>query len=268
MKPMEDVQDRLIADAPVIEAVDVSHFYEGQLGWNHALDHLSLSIGHNEFLCILGPSGCGKSTFLKIVAGLIRPSTGSVLLNDKVIKGPGLDRGVVFQEPALFAWLTVLRNVEFGLLMSGWKRAAARDRAMHVLDIVGLAKQASLYPFQLSGGMKHRVAVARAWALTDAALLLMDEPFSAIDAINRMALQDHLVRIWLTERRTVLYVTHDIEEAVYLADRVVILKPSPGRLASDLHNDLPRPRDRHSVEFLGMKARIMEEMRRHGVATD
>lgn len=206
--------------------------------------------------------------FLKIVAGLIRPSTGSIRLNDKPIRGPGLDRGVVFQDPALFAWLTVLRNVEFGLLMDGWKRHAARDRAMHVLDIVGLAKQASLYPFQLSGGMKHRVAVARAWALTDAALLLMDEPFSAIDAINRMTLQDHLVRIWLTEQRTVLYVTHDIEEAVYLADRIVVLKPSPGRLASDLPNNLLRPRDRHSAEFLGMKARIMEEMRRHGVATE
>jgi NitT/TauT family transport system ATP-binding protein len=112
----------------VIEAVDVNHFYEGQLGWNHALDHLSLTIRHNEFLCILGPSGCGKSTFLKIVAGLIRPSTGSVLLNDRPIRGPGLDRGVVFQDPALFAWLTVLRNVEFGLLMGGWKRHAARDR--------------------------------------------------------------------------------------------------------------------------------------------
>jgi NitT/TauT family transport system ATP-binding protein len=128
---------RAVIDAPVIEAVDVNHFYEGQLGWNHALDHLSLTIRHNEFLCILGPSGCGKSTFLKIIAGLILPSTGTVLLNDRPIKGPGLDRGVVFQDPALFAWLTVLRNVEFGLLMGGWKRHAARDRAMHVLEIVG-----------------------------------------------------------------------------------------------------------------------------------
>jgi NitT/TauT family transport system ATP-binding protein len=254
--------------APVIEAIDVNHFYEGQLGWSHALDHLSLTIQQNEFLCILGPSGCGKSTFLKIIAGLIQPSTGSVLLNDKPIKGPGLDRGVVFQDPALFAWLTVLRNVEFGLHMGGWKRHAARDRAMHVLEIVGLAKQASLYPFQLSGGMKHRVAVARAWALTNAALLLMDEPFSAIDAINRMTLQDHLVQTWTTEQRTVLYVTHDIEEAVYLADRIVILKPSPGRLACDLRNDLPRPRDRHSTAFLAVKSRIMEEMRRHGVTTE
>ena len=253
---------------PVIEATDVDHFYEGQLGWNHALDHLTLTIRRNEFLCILGPSGCGKSTFLKIVAGLMHPSSGRVLLNGNPIKGPGLDRGVVFQDPALFAWLTVIKNVEFGLLMGGWKKTAARERAMHVLEIVGLARQASLYPFQLSGGMKHRVAVARAWALTDAALLLMDEPFSAIDAINRMTLQDHLVNTWLTEQRTVLYVTHDLEEAVYLADRIVILRPSPGRLAADIRNDLPRPRDRHSAEFLAVKSTIMQEMQRHGVATE
>ena len=256
------------ATLPVIQMIDVDHFYEGQLGWNHALDHLTLTIERNEFLCILGPSGCGKSTLLKIVAGLMRQSNGEVLLNGKPIKGPGLDRGVVFQDPALFAWLTVLRNVEFGLLMGGWKKPAARDRAMHVLEIVGLAKQASLYPFQLSGGMKHRVAVARAWALKGAALLLMDEPFSAIDAINRMTLQDHLVNTWLTEQRTVLYVTHDIEEAVYLADRIVVMKPSPGRIAADLRDELLRPRDRHSAEFLAVKSRIMQEMQRHGVAPE
>jgi NitT/TauT family transport system ATP-binding protein len=253
------------ARSAVIEAVAVDHFYESQSGWNHALDQLTLTIWQNEFLCILGPSGCGKSTFLKIIAGLTKPSSGTVLLNGKPIKGPGLDRGIVFQDPALFAWLTVLRNVEFGLTMGGWKKQAARDRAMHVLDIVGLAKSAPQYPFQLSGGMKHRVAVARAWALTDAALLLMDEPFSAIDAINRMTLQDHLIQTWLAEQRTVLYVTHDIEEAVYLADRIVILKPSPGRLATDLRNELPRPRDRNSTSFLAVKSRIMQEMHRHGV---
>jgi NitT/TauT family transport system ATP-binding protein len=159
----------------------------------------------------------------------------------------------------------VLRNVEFGLTMGGWKKQAVRERAMHVLDIVGLMKYAPQYPFQLSGGMKHHVAVARAWALTDAAVLLMDAPFSAIDAINRMTLQDHLVKTWLAEQRTVLYVTHDIEEAVYLADRIVILKPSPGRLATDLRNELPRPRDRNSTSFLAVKSRIMQEMQRHGV---
>ncbi len=253
---------------PVIEAIDVDHLYRGQTGWNHALDHLNLTVTRNELVCILGPSGCGKSTFLRIVAGLTHPTSGKVLLNGKPIKGPGLDRGVVFQDPALFAWLTVVRNVEFGLLMSGWKKPAARERAMHVLGTVGLARNAALYPFQLSGGMKHRVAVARAWALTDAALLLMDEPFSAIDAINRMTLQDYLVNTWVEERRTVVYVTHDIEEAVYLADRIIILKPSPGRLAADLRVDLPRPRDRHAADFLSMKSQVLKEMQNHGIVPD
>jgi NitT/TauT family transport system ATP-binding protein len=252
---------------PVIQAIDVDHLYQGQTGWNHALDHLNLTVARNELLCVLGPSGCGKSTFLRIVAGLTRPTSGQVLLNGRAIEGPGLDRGVVFQEPALFAWLTVVRNVEFGLIMSGWKKPAARERAMHMLETVGLAGDGALYPFQLSGGMKHRVAVARAWALTDAALLLMDEPFSAIDAINRMTLQDYLVHTWIEERRTVVYVTHDIEEAVYLADRIVILKPSPGRLAADLNVDLPRPRDRQSAAFLAMKSQVLKEMRDHGIVT-
>ena len=265
MKPALAPAAQAASRPPVIEARGVDHLYESQSGWNHALDQLTLTIWRNEFLCILGPSGCGKSTFLKIVAGLMTPTGGTVRLNGRPIKGPGLDRGIVFQDPALFAWLTVLGNVEFGLTMGGWKKHAARDRAMHVLEIVGLASYAGQYPFQLSGGMKHRVAVARAWALVDAALLLMDEPFSAIDAINRMTLQDHLVKTWLTEQRTVLYVSHDIEEAVYLADRIVILKPSPGRLAADLSNDLPRPRDRLAPGFLALKSKIMQEMERHGV---
>jgi NitT/TauT family transport system ATP-binding protein len=244
----------------VVEAVAVDHFYEGQTGWVHALDRLNLAIPENEFLCILGPSGCGKSTFLKIVAGLIKPTRGKVLLNGAPIRGPGLDRGIVFQEPALFAWRTALKNVEFGLQMRGTPRGKARERAEHVLEIVGLAHVANLYPYQLSGGMKHRVAVARAWALDTAALLLMDEPFSAIDAINRMALQDHLVRIWLEERRTLIYVTHDIDEAVYLADRIVVLRPSPGRIGAEFRIDLQRPRDRNGAALAALKADITARM--------
>jgi NitT/TauT family transport system ATP-binding protein len=244
----------------VIEARAVDHSYEGQTGWIHALENFELAIRPNEFLCILGPSGCGKSTFLKIVAGLIKPSHGEVLLNGKPIHGPGLDRGIVFQEPALFPWLTVVENVEFGLAMGGWKKAAARERATAVLEIVGLASYLKLYPYQLSGGMKHRVAVARAWALKDASVLLMDEPFSAVDAINRMTLQDHLVETWLAEPRTVLYVTHDIEEAVYLGDRVAVLRPSPGRVGEYFQIELPRPRDRNSVEVGALKTAITERM--------
>jgi NitT/TauT family transport system ATP-binding protein len=251
---------------PVIDASAVAHRYEAQTGWVHALQDFNLKIPANEFLCILGPSGCGKSTFLKIVAGLIQPSSGEVRLNGKPITEPGLDRGVVFQEHALFAWLTVVKNVEFGLKMGGWKKDAARERALQVLRIVGLTDYAHLYPYQLSGGMKHRAAVARAWALTEAALLLMDEPFSAVDAINRMALQDHLVKTWLEERRTVLYVTHDIDEAVYLADRIAIMRSSPGRVAQEVRVDLRRPRDRNSAEFAAYKAQITKEMHRLAAA--
>lgn len=246
----------------IVEATGVDHFYEGPSGWVHALEDFNLRIPENEFLCILGPSGSGKSTFLKIVAGLVRSTRGQVLLNGKVIVGPGLDRGIVFQEPALFAWLTVVGNVEFGLKMAGYDKRKARERALHVLRVVGLGETAERYPYQLSGGQRHRVAVARAWALPDAKLLLMDEPFSAIDAINRMALQDHLIQTWLAERRTLLYVTHDIDEAVYLADRVILLKPSPGRIAREFRIDMPRPRDRNGAAATRYKMMITEEMDR------
>lgn len=248
--------------APVIEARAVDHFYEGQGGWNHALSDLNFEIPRNEFLCIIGPSGCGKSTFLKIVTGLVKPTSGEVLLNGKAIKGPGPDRGIVFQEPALFAWRTVIENVEFGLQMQKVPKAEARARAQKVLDIVGLGHVGNLYPYQLSGGMRHRVAVARAWALPSADLLLMDEPFSAIDAINRMTLQDYLVDTWLKDRRTVIYITHDIDEAVYLADRILLMRPSPGRIGRFFQVDMPRPRDRHGAAFAELKGIITEEMHR------
>lgn len=245
----------------VVHAAGVSHAYEGATGWVNALRDFEIDIPENEFLCLLGPSGCGKSTFLKIVAGLMRPTEGRVLFAGKEIREPGLDRGIVFQEPALFPWLTVSRNVEFGLDMGGWPRAEARARAQHVLEIVGLGKVGNLYPYQLSGGMRHRVAVARAWALRDAPLLLMDEPFSAIDAINRMSLQDYLVETWLKEPRTVIYVTHDIDEAVYLGDRVAVMTPGPGKVGAYFTIDLPRPRDRNSAEVSRYKAEITETMR-------
>ena len=243
-----------------IEATGVNHAYEGQDGWVRALEGFEIAIPRNEFLCLLGPSGCGKSSFLRIVTGLMNPLEGNVQLDGKRIEGPGLDRGIVFQEPALFPWLTALRNVAFGLEMSGLKKDAVHDRAAHVLRIVGLERAMNLYPYQLSGGMRHRVAVARAWALLDASVLLMDEPFSAIDAVNRMALQKYLVDAWLEEPRTVIYVTHDIDEAIYLADRIAIMTPSPGRIAQYVHIDLARPRDRNSVEANRFRAEITEIM--------
>jgi NitT/TauT family transport system ATP-binding protein len=246
----------------VIEARGVSHAYEGQNGWARALEDFEIAIPRNEFLCVLGPSGCGKSSFLRIVTGLMKPIAGEVRLNGKRIEEPGPDRGVVFQEPALFPWLTVLRNVAFGLEMSGMPKDAIAERAAQVLRIVGLEKAMSLYPYQLSGGMRHRVAVARAWALTGASVLLMDEPFSAIDAVNRMALQRYLIDAWLAEPRTVIYVTHDIDEAVYLADRIAIMTPSPGRVGECVTVDLARPRDRNSPQANALRLELTAIMQR------
>ncbi|HKO73298.1 MAG TPA: ABC transporter ATP-binding protein [Bradyrhizobium sp.] len=248
--------------AYVIEAEGVRHAYEGQNGWVRALENFGIQIPRNEFLCLLGPSGCGKSSFLRMVSGLMRPLEGEIRLEGKRIDKPGLDRGIVFQEPALFPWLTALRNVAFGLEMSGMDKKVVNDRAAEVLRIVGLERAMHLYPYQLSGGMKHRVAVARAWALKDASLLLMDEPFSAIDAVNRMTLQRYLVDAWLAEPRTVIYVTHDIDEAIYLADRIAIMTPSPGRVGKYVKVDLPRPRDRNSGEATRLRAELTETMER------
>jgi len=250
----------------VVEARGVRHAYEGQNGWVRALDGFGIQIPRNEFLCLLGPSGCGKSSFLRMVTGLMHPLEGEIRLNGNPVEKPGLDRGIVFQEPALFPWLTALRNVAFGLEMSGMDKRAVNERAAEVLRIVGLEQAMHLYPYQLSGGMKHRVAVARAWALKDASLLLMDEPFSAIDAVNRATLQKYLVDAWLAEPRTVIYVTHDIDEAVYLADRVAIMTPSPGRVGKYVTINLPRPRDRNSAEATRLRAELtesMEQLSRH-----
>ena len=248
----------------VIEAHGVTHAYEGQNGWVRALQHFEIAIPRNEFLCLLGPSGCGKSSFLRIVTGLMQPIEGEVSLNGRLIKEPGLDRGIVFQEPALFPWLTALRNVAFGLEMSGMDKRAVEERATQVLRIVGLERALHLYPYQLSGGMRHRVAVARAWALPQASVLLMDEPFSAIDAVNRMVLQKYLVDAWLEEPRTVIYVTHDIDEAIYLADRIAIMTPSPGRVGEYVTVDMERPRDRNSARVNELRGRLTDTMHRLG----
>lgn len=245
----------------VIRAAELSHAYESATGWSTALHGFNLDIHKNEFLCILGPSGCGKSSFLRMLAGLLTPLDGDLTVNGQKVRGPGLDRAIVFQEAALFPWLTASRNIGFGLEMAGWPRAAIRARVAELLDTVGLTEAAHRYPYQLSGGMRHRVAIARAWALKDAAVLLMDEPFSAVDAINRAALQDHLVHTWLAEPRTIVYVTHDIDEAVFLADRIAVMTPSPGRVGTEHSITLPRPRDRGSAEAARLKAQLTEDLR-------
>ena len=208
-----------------------------------ALGDLSLSIAEGEFVSILGPSGCGKSTLLYVVGGFVPPTSGKVVVNGQAVTGPGPDRGPVFQEFALFPWKTVLGNVMYGLLEQGVPKALAESRASSLIALVHLAGYENFYPKQLSGGMKQRVAIARTLAYGPK-ILLMDEPFGALDAHTRTGLQRELLEIWERDRKTVLFVTHSVEEAVFLSDRVVVLTRSPGRIKAMVDIDLPRPRRR------------------------
>src|SRR5262247_1266042 len=208
-----------------------------------ALGDLSLSVGEGEFVSILGPSGCGKSTLLYVVGGFVSPSAGQVLVNGQVVRGPGPDRGPVFQEFALFPWKTVLGNVMYGLLEQGVAKQLAESKARALISLVHLTGYENFYPKELSGGMKQRVAIARTLAYGPK-ILLMDEPFGALDAHTRTGLQRELLEIWERDRKTVLFVTHSVEEAVFLSDRVIVLTRSPGRLKASIAIDLPRPRRR------------------------
>jgi NitT/TauT family transport system ATP-binding protein len=212
-----------------------------------ALQGIDLSMEENEFVCLLGPSGCGKSTLLNLVAGFERPTSGQVLFEGRPVRRAGPERGVVFQESALLPWLTVAQNVEFGLRNLGYERAERRERVRRYVSLVGLSEFARARPHQLSGGMKQRVQIARVLALNPRALL-MDEPFGALDAQTRDRLQEELLHVWEMERKTVLFVTHNVEEAVYLADRVAVLAPAPDGITADVPISIPRPRDRFSPE--------------------
>ncbi len=213
-----------------------------------ALAEVDLDVAERELVCILGPSGCGKSTLLNIVAGFLAPTTGTVRVDGRAVTGPAPERGVVFQEYALFPWLTVTGNVEFGPLLQS-RPAAERKRTVdRYLDLVGLRAHADKFPVQLSGGMKQRVAIARALA-NEPAVILMDEPFGALDAQTRETLQDELSRIQRVEHKTILFVTHSIREAVYLADRVVVMTSVPGRIKQVFPIKLPEVRDRFAPEF-------------------
>jgi len=220
-----------------------------------ALVDVDLDVAEREFVCILGPSGCGKSTLLNIVAGFLRPSAGDVLVDARAVQGPGSDRGVVFQEYVLFPWLTVAGNVEFGLRLKATPPAERRAIVGRYLELVGLAAHAEKYPVQLSGGMKQRVAIARALA-NNPAVILMDEPFGALDAQTREVLQDELGRIQRVEHKTVLFVTHSIREAVYLADRVVVMTSAPGRIKQVFTLKLPEVRDRFAPDFTHYESEI------------
>ncbi|MRX50033.1 ATP-binding cassette domain-containing protein [Paracoccus sp. S-4012] len=213
-----------------------------------ALSDINLDLKRGEFVSIIGPSGCGKSTLLYIVGGFIAASQGSVRIEGKPVTGPGPDRGPVFQEFALFAWKTVLQNVAYGLRLQRKSKVEAEARARGLLRMVGLEGYANFYPKELSGGMKQRVAIARTLAY-DPQILLMDEPFGALDAHVRTHLQRDLLRIWEDHRKTVMFVTHSVEEAVYLSDRIVVMASHPGRIAREITIELDRPRERAELMF-------------------
>ncbi|QNA90427.1 ABC transporter ATP-binding protein [Massilia sp. Dwa41.01b] len=231
-----------------------------------ALQDIDLDIPRGQFTCLLGPSGCGKSTLLNAVAGFSPPSSGSILVDGAQVAGPGPERGMVFQEYALFPWMTVEQNVGFGLEIKGMPKARIRERVGALLGMLSLSDFRARYPKDLSGGMRQRVAIARVLAL-DSPILLMDEPFGALDALTRRNLQDELQRIWLETKKTILFVTHSIEEAIYLADRIVVMTYRPGTVKRDILVELPRMRDPAAPEFNALKRElghlVMEEQQRH-----
>jgi ABC-type nitrate/sulfonate/bicarbonate transport system ATPase subunit len=234
---------RIVARGLRKEFVDISRQAEVV-----ALSSIDLDIGEDEFLTILGPSGCGKSTLLNIIAGFEHATDGEVRLDGQTIRDPGPDRGVVFQEYALFPWLNVTQNIEFGLRERGVPKAERKDRVSRQISTVGLDGFEDRFPQELSGGMRQRVALARV-LVNDPKILLMDEPFAALDAQTRTIMQTELLRVWSAERRTALFVTHNIEEAVLLGDRIVVMTARPGRIKEIVNVKLPRPRDVTSAEF-------------------
>jgi ABC-type nitrate/sulfonate/bicarbonate transport system ATPase subunit len=221
-----------------------------------ALNATSLSISAGDFVSLVGPSGCGKSTLLRLVAGLDTPTSGTLFAGDELIAGPDASRGLVFQDPNLFPWLTVRRNIETGLAARGVRKKRGHD-VDAFMRLVGLQQFANAYPHQLSGGMAQRVALARA-LVNHPRVLLLDEPLGALDAFTRMRMQDEVLRLWKARGTTMLLVTHDIDEAIYMSDRIVLMSPRPGRVDRVIEVDLSRPRQRHSSEFFQLRTRILD----------
>jgi NitT/TauT family transport system ATP-binding protein len=244
-----------------IEIRDVSYEYVAAERSVTALRGVSFGVGDSELVCVVGRSGCGKTTLLNILAGFLSPTGGEVLLGGRPLTGKGFDRGVVFQDFAqLFPWRTAQRNVEFGLEMKGVPRAERTDTARRFLRLVDLEAFAGSYPHQLSGGMQQRVAIARALAYNPS-VLLMDEPFAALDALTRDEMQRLLAGVWRETRKTIVYVTHNVAEAVYLADRIVVLTPHPGTVQAEVKVTLARPRDPLSVEFIECQRLVLGHLR-------
>jgi NitT/TauT family transport system ATP-binding protein len=244
-------------DVPRLEFRNIGKAFDsGKSAQVPALSDLSMEIDANEFVCVLGPSGCGKSTLLKIAAGLEEPTSGEALVDGRPVHGPSAERGVIFQQYALFPWLTVRKNVEFGLRIQRKPAKERREIAEGYLRMVGLLEFADMLPKTLSGGMKQRCAVARAYA-ADPTILLMDEPFGALDALTRVQAQEDLLATWTNHKKTVMFITHDVDEAVFLADRVVVMGSRPGRIVRTIDVGLPRPRTeeiRFGADFSAIRA--------------
>lgn len=235
----------------LFENVSKSYSQKDKLS-SFVLSGIQMAVHKGEFVCVLGPSGCGKTTLLNLIAGFIYPSKGRVLFEGKQVTAPGPERAIVFQDATLFPWLTVKKNVEFGLALRGMKRRLLDETSRRYLDSMGLSEHANKYPHSLSGGMRQRVAIARVLAL-EPKVLLMDEPFSALDANTRERLQDELLRVWMNHCLTVVYVTHSVEEAAYLADRVIVLGNSASGVFADRFISLKRPRKRTADQLLALK---------------
>ncbi|MEP6870974.1 MAG: ABC transporter ATP-binding protein [Anaerolineaceae bacterium] len=245
---------------PVLQVRGVSKRYNTKRSDTLALSNINLDVSEGEFVCLLGPSGCGKSTLLNVVAGFEAPDEGEVLTSGTPIRGAGPDRVVVFQEAALFPWMNVRANIEFGLKLAGVAKKERRDRANEYLKLVGLEAFQRAFVHELSGGMKQRVQIARSLAV-DPKILLMDEPFAALDAQTRDVLQEELQSIWQRTGKTILFITHNVREAVLLADRVIVMSPSPGRIKREIRISLEHPRSPDSHGVVDLSADIREELR-------
>jgi nitrate ABC transporter ATP-binding subunit len=250
------------AERPHVAIRGVSKRFQVGDGEVEALARIDASIERGAFVCLIGASGCGKSTLLRVVAGFEEPTTGEVLVEGKPVTAPGSDRGMVFQDYALFPWMTVRQNIGFGPRQRQLPRKEVEDIADEFVKLVGLERAANRYPSQLSGGMKQRVAIARVLA-NNANILLMDEPFGALDALTREQLQRELLQIWARTRVTIVFVTHSVEEAALLADRVLVMSAGPGRIESDIRIDLPRPRDVSSPEFNAVRRELAQRLTSH-----
>ncbi|MDB6155802.1 MAG: ssuB [Chthoniobacteraceae bacterium] len=256
------------AEGSTLRVDGVSKAFRGADGVStrtFALDNVSLSVAAGELISIVGPSGCGKSTLLRLIAGLDSPNSGELRVGSEVITAPNAERGLVFQDPNLFPWLTVRRNIEIGLVARGLLREK-RHEVDEFMRLVGLEAFANAFPHHLSGGMAQRVALARA-LINHPKLLLLDEPLGALDAFTRMRMQDEVLRLWRARQTTMVLVTHDIDEAIYMSDRIVIMSPRPGRIERVIVVELDRPRHRNSPEFLNLRGEILELLHFAGAAT-